>query len=303
MIRQSETPLVLIAFNRPNLLRQQLEIVRESFNGSIYAIIDGPRAHRTREKEQVAEVVALIDELSKYYKIHINQSPDNLGCYRRIKSGLDWVFSEVDRAIILEDDCMPSCQFFSFAGEILEHYAEDDRVYSISGTNLFPEMSPPDQRYFFSRYHNCWGWATWARAWRGFIDSESEWREIRDSAIFRGTFRNYRSFWYWRRILDATYGGKINSWAYRWMLSCWMQSGLSVVFKGNLIKNIGGGSSATRTKSSSHIGKEIDALPSSIAPPVHAVANYPYDEAFEDTVFSKSVKNRLGWLFGKIIEN
>lgn len=299
MIRQSETPLVLIAFSRPNLLRQQLEIVRESFNGPIYAIVDGPRADRPGEKEQVEEVVSLVQGLRKDYNVEINQSFGNLGCYKRIKTGLDWVFSQVDRAIILEDDCIPSGQFFKFASETLERYAEDNRVYSVSGTNLFPHLSPKDETYFFSRYHNCWGWGTWSRAWKSFIDDEKEWQRIRSSRLFRGTFRNYRSFLYWRWIFDSTYGGKINSWAYRWMLSCWMQSGLSVVPSVNLITNVGSGKDATRTKNSGEIGRPIGNLRENEKNPRNFWANTRYDRMFEDTVFSKSLINRAAWLVRK----
>jgi len=41
-------------------------------------------------------------------------SEKNLGCKIRISSGLNWVFSKVDHAIILEDDCIPDPSFFSF---------------------------------------------------------------------------------------------------------------------------------------------------------------------------------------------
>jgi hypothetical protein len=36
-----------------------------------------------------------------------NYADVNLGGGRRIASGLDWVFDTVDRAIVLEDDCLP----------------------------------------------------------------------------------------------------------------------------------------------------------------------------------------------------
>lgn len=292
--------LVIIAFNRPDLLRRQLEIVRAYFEGRIFAIVDGPRPVKPGEAEKVEEVVGLFEGLQDLFEVTINRSEANLGCYRRIKSGLDWVFSQVDRAIILEDDCMPSPQWFGFATEMLERYAHDERVYSISGTNLFPHLSPPGERYFFSRYHNCWGWATWARAWRDFIDDADAWRNIRTSATFRGTFRNYRSFWYWRRILDATYGGRINSWAYRWMLSCWMQSGLSLHAHVNLITNVGDDAAATRTKGSKETRRPLGQLEELLYHPQALCPLYLYDQAFEDVVFSKSLTNRIRWLIRKL---
>lgn len=289
-------PLILIAFNRPDLLRQQLEIVRQHHQGQIFCVVDGPRAHKAGEAEKVAKVVELLEGLRPQFEVTFNCADSNMGCYRRIKSGLDWVFSQVDRAIILEDDCLPSPQFLSFAEAMLEQYAEDERVFSVSGTNLFPELSPPNQSWFFSRYHNCWGWATWARAWKKFIDTQSEWQQIRSSKAFRGTFRNLRSFLYWRRIFDQVYSGKINSWAYRWMLTSWMQNGLSVHAKINLITNVGDGADATRTAGSGLTRRETGMLEESFGDVEYVLPHYPYDRQFEDVVFSKSVGNRLVWI-------
>ena len=54
-----------------------------------------------------------------------------------ISSGLDWVFHHVERAIILEDDCVPDPSFFSFCEELLERYSDEPRPVSmISGDNF-----------------------------------------------------------------------------------------------------------------------------------------------------------------------
>ena len=44
---------------------------------------------------------------------------ENLGLKRRIPSGLDRVFSEVEEAIVLEDDCLPHPSFFPYCDELL----------------------------------------------------------------------------------------------------------------------------------------------------------------------------------------
>lgn len=300
MESKSASPLVLIAFNRPDLLRQQLAIVRQHYRGKIYAIVDGPRPGKPGECDKVAEVVAQLEALPSKFAVEFNRSERNLGCYQRIKSGLDWVFTRESAAIILEDDCMPSPQFFGFAGEMLGRYAEDERIYSISGTNLFPELSPTGQAYFFTRYHNCWGWATWARAWEDFIDSGEEWARIRSSAEFQTSFRKLRSFLYWRRILDLTYGGNINSWAYRWMLTCWMQSGLSIHPGANLITNVGDDVSATRTKASKETRRPLGQIKNFLDAPSMVAVHNLYDQRFEDVVFSKSWRNRLLWILRKL---
>ena len=58
-----------------------------------------------------------------------------MGCAKRIVSGLDWVFSRVDRAIILEDDCLAHPDFFRFCEELLTRYEDNERIMQICGTN------------------------------------------------------------------------------------------------------------------------------------------------------------------------
>lgn len=294
------TSLVLVAFNRPDLLQQQLAIVRSCHRGPIYAIVDGSREGRLGESERVRKVIQLLEGLRDQFEVEINCSDSNLGCYRRIKSGLDWVFSKTDRAIILEDDCMPSPQFFEFAEEMLERYASNERIYSISGTNLFPNFSPEEQRFFFSRYNNCWGWATWSRAWNDFLDSPETWRTIRKTRIFRGMFRDLRSFLYWRRIFDLTYSGKINSWAYRWKLSSWMQNGLTLYPAVNLITNVGDGDEATHTATSPQTHQKIGVFKDELYDPIYVIPDCMFDQKIEDMVYSKTFVNRLLWLIKKL---
>lgn len=292
----ASAPLVLIAFNRPDLLRRQLEIVRKHFQGRIFAIVDGPRPAKPGEAEKVEEVVGLFEGLQDPFEVTINRSGTNLGCYRRIKSGLDWVFSQVDRAIILEDDCMPSPQFFSFAGDLLEQYSQRKDVFSIQGTNLFPELSPPTCRFFFSRYPNSWGWATWARAWCQFIDIDSQWQDLRNSPSFRQSFRNLRSFVYWRQYFDRTYSGKIDSWFYRWILTCWANGGLSIYPSQNLIFNLGDGEDATNTGEYEFLRRPIADLDFSADKGAAGSLNVVYDQTLEDRIYSKSLGWRLRWL-------
>src|SRR5207248_1893350 len=94
----------------------------------------------------------------------------NLGCRKRVWSGLDWAFERTDRAIILEDDCLPDQSFFQFCEELLEKYADNPQVMHIGGTN-FQQDNPTfsiAQSYYFSHIAQIWGWATWKRAWKKY---------------------------------------------------------------------------------------------------------------------------------------
>ena len=48
---------------------------------------------------------------------------------------------------------------------MLEKYRNDTRISIISGTSQQLGNKRGDADYFFTRYSQMWGWATWRRVW------------------------------------------------------------------------------------------------------------------------------------------
>jgi hypothetical protein len=191
---------------------------------------------------------------------------------------------------------MPSPQFFSVATELLRRYEDREDIFSFQGTNLFPELSPKGESFFLSRYPNSWGWATWGRAWSRFIDTETQWQELRESPSFRLSFKNLRSFLYWRQYFDCAYRGKVDSWFYRWILTCWANGGLSIYPSRNLIFNLGDGKDATNTGNYEFLRRRIENLEYGNDECSTISLNVTYDQALEDRIYSKNLCWRLRWL-------
>ena len=243
------TPVVLIIYKRADTTRQVLKAISEVKPSTLFVISDGAHPDHADENEKVAEVRALIEQIAWDCDIATNYAEYNLGLRNRVVSGLDWVFEDVERAIILEDDCVPDQSFFYFCEELLEHYQEDERIMVISGDNYQKGRQRSPYSFYFSRYNHCWGWATWRRAWQHYNDTMELWPQIRDSGLLMGILDQKKSVVrYWTNIFDAVYAGRIDSWAYRWTYSCWLQSGLTVLPSVNLVSNIGFGEQATHTK-------------------------------------------------------
>ena len=129
---------------------------------------DGPRAKRVGETEKVAATRAIIERVDWDCEVLTNFSDENLGCRRRVSSGIDWIFEQADEAIVLEDDCVPSSSFYRFCVELLAFYEGNPGVMHVSGSNFQYGRRRGRASYYFSRYAHCWGWATWGRAWQRF---------------------------------------------------------------------------------------------------------------------------------------
>lgn len=94
----------------------------------------------------------------------------NLGPYEIWNYGVKRVFEKHDRAIILEEDILPSVDYFQFVDELLERYLNDFQIYMISGMN-FLGTYPSNQEvsYFFVNKATTWGLATWKRGYERLL--------------------------------------------------------------------------------------------------------------------------------------
>ena len=164
-------------------------------------------------------------------------------------SGLDWVFSQVEEAIILEDDCLPDPSFFEFCAQMLQRYRHDRRVMVVSGRHYFDSTMEPEASYYFTRYPHIWGWASWARAWQHYDVEMPHWPQWRAAGALRNRFSHWLERLYWEKKLEQCYRGLIDTWDYQWSLTVWMQNGLAILPAKNLVENIGAGSDATHTLS------------------------------------------------------
>ena len=202
-------------------------------------VADGPRADHPDDIEKCAAARAIIEQVDWDCEVLTNYSEKNLGCKRRVSSGLKWVFEYVEKAIILEDDCLLHPTFFRFAEELLEKYADDNRILSISGNNFQFGKHATDYSYYFSHYTHIWGWATWRRSMDLFDPDIALWPEIRDDGWLDNIFKTKAEVAYWRSIFERVYSKKIDAWAYSWFLMSLVQHGLNILPTVNLVSNIG----------------------------------------------------------------
>ena len=146
------TPVAFIIFNRPDTTALVFAEIAKARPPKLLVVGDGPRAHKAGEAERVAATRAIIDQVDWPCEVLTHFSDTNLGCKKRVSSGIDWVFEQVEEAIILEDDCLPNQSFFQFCQEMLEYYRHDSRIGMISGNNFQVGGKTVPYSYYFSKY-------------------------------------------------------------------------------------------------------------------------------------------------------
>jgi hypothetical protein len=241
------TPVAFIIFNRPDTTDRVFQAIRQAQPKQLLVIADGPRADRPGEAEKCAATRAVIDRVDWECEVLTNYSDINLGCKHRVSSGIDWVFSQVEEAIILEDDCLPAPSFFPFCQTLLEKYRDDDRIAMISGTNCQQGNTRTSYSYYYSKYPHIWGWATWRRAWKNYDVDMKTWPACKQDNLLRAVFHDDYESDFWSGEFDGIHSGKVDTWDGQWAYTCFSQNQLSVIPGKNLISNIGFGINATHT--------------------------------------------------------
>jgi hypothetical protein len=289
-----ETPVALFVFSRPDTTRRVFDAIAGARPARLLLVADGSRPDRVGEAEACEQVRQIVSRVDWPCEVSRNFADSNLGCQERIISGLDWVFSLVEEAIILEDDCLPDPSFFPFCQEMLERYRGDSRVASISGTNLVEKYLNTEASYFFSHLGGNWGWATWRSEWQRYDRHLEDWPKFRGENLLAEVFDQPKAVAYWTKIFDMMHETRgPSAWDYQWLYTHLKNNALTVIPRVNLVANIGFGPGATHTA-------EVDAR---LTPPAKAMEfplRHPFsfiplrsaDRHFQD-LFSVSIFQRV----------
>lgn len=242
-----DTPVVFIIFNRPDCTARVFEQIRSAEPGKLHIVADGARINVIGEQEKVNRCRDIVSQITWDCEVIRHYSEINLGCRDRIHSGLNAVFDREEKAIILEDDCLPDRTFFSFCAELLERFKDESQIMHIGGNNFIGADYSQPYSYHFSRYTHVWGWATWKRAWNCMDLHMRKWPKKKKAVTSVCSFKKERR--YWAKRFDNQYSvpEQINAWDYSWMYSCWLHKGIAIYPSVNLVQNIGFGDAATHT--------------------------------------------------------
>jgi hypothetical protein len=236
------TPVAFFIFRRPTTTQRVFEAIARAKPPLLLVIADGPR--NPEEVTLCAETRAIINQIDWACEVKTNFADTNLGLKKRFSSGLDWVFEQVEEAIILEDDCVPDDTFFRFCQELLEKYRNEPRVFHIGGDCF---VGAATESYYFTRFAHIWGWATWRRAWKLYDVEMMRWRDAAFRQEFLRQFDDALEKRFWRWTLDSVSQGKINTWDFQWAFAGLSHQCLAITPSTNLVSNIGFDGNATNT--------------------------------------------------------
>ena len=295
-----DVPVAIIFFNRPDTLKFVFEAVKMVRPPKLFLIQDGARSEKIGEQRKVEECRNIVDDIDWECDVVKDYATENLGCGMRIYSGITKAFEVVDRLIILEDDIVPTPDFFRFCSSLLEKYKNDERIHRISGMCHMGRYTGSPYSYGFTNISSCWGWATWKRAWKdmdynmSFLNDEYTMKCFKANYRYKKDARQLVKQGYARKkILDC--GEKLTSWTYQFSMSGRINNRLDITPCVNLISCIG------LTDDSEHASNSIKKIPKGLQI-VFFGKTYAMDiplkhppYVMEDVYMENEIRKIMGW--------
>jgi len=241
-------PIALFAYKRPVHVRRAIEAILgnpEAVHSDLYIFSDGPKS--ARDEAAVQSVRGELRNIRGFKSVNIIEREKNLGLRASVVDGITRLTEAHDRVIVIEDDLVVSPDFLNFMNAGLERYAQEARVYSISGYMYPIELTGLEDSLFLPMT-SCWGWATWKRAWRQFDPSLSGVRSLERDRSLRQKFNLDGAYNYYSMIRQQS-KGKIDSWGICWHLSVFLKDGLTLYPRQSLVENLGVDGSGTHNTS------------------------------------------------------
>jgi hypothetical protein len=225
----------MTAWRRPDYFEQVLDSIVEA-TGTTYPIhisIDGGYAEEQLAMRKIAK--------HKIPNASVYAHQQNLGCANNTHYALARAFQDpsIEAVIHLEDDTMLHPQFFEFMHQALEHYANEPRIFSVSGykgranQRMASRMLTENwggNNVGLQRFFTCWGWGTWRRVWD---EVKQEWFGIHWKDDYPGEVEG-------QEFMDSIVKNPKGSWAQP-LNHWWRHKGnrLEVLPDESLVQNIG----------------------------------------------------------------
>ena len=257
----NNAPIALFVFNRPEHTSKTLKALEASElakNSHLYIFCDGPKNMADDKSLQLINNVQSICKKNYDFKtINIFTNETNLGLSKSIITGVDSILEKHDRVIVLEDDIVVSIGFLKYMNDALCLYEKEPTVGCIHGWNYPLNSKNIQQDTFFLYGADCWGWATWKRAWNKFNKNGTFLlnKIVESNQQFEFNRRNTIDF---VQMLQDQINGKNDSWAIRWHASLFIEKMFCLHPVKTMVTNIGLDGSGSNFGSSSINQQMID---------------------------------------------
>lgn len=251
-------PIIVFVYNRPDHTRRTLSFLGKNFLASesdLFIFADGPKENATEEQiNKVLETRKVIRENYGFKSVTITESEKNKGLAPSVIAGVTEIVNKFEKCIVVEDDLVTSTYFLQYMNDALEIYKDTENVACIHGYVEPHKKQLPET--FFIKGADCWGWATWKRAWDKFNPNG---QELLDELHRRHCEKhfNFNNTYNYIGMLEDQIAGRNSSWAIRWQASAYLNDMYCLYPNETLVLNVGFDGSGTHCGMSKTVNRQV----------------------------------------------
>ena len=243
-------PILLFTYKRLTPLKKTVEALRQNHlaqMSDLFIFSDGPKSDA--DVHQIENIRSFLKTINGFRTVEIAASQANKGLATSIIEGVNKVFEQYDRVIVLEDDLLTTPNFLNYMNDALSYYESAPKAFSISAYsfNFKHNEDAQNTTYFINRGWS-WGWSTWKDRWQ-----EVDW-EVTDYPSFSKDRKRKKQFAAGgsdlNKMLQKQMTGQLDSWAIRWFYHQYKVGGLTLYPLASKVYNNGFDAYATHTSGS-----------------------------------------------------
>jgi hypothetical protein len=210
-MQKSIPPVLLIGYNRPNLLKSRLFEISKMHLNYLYISIDG--GSDEMDVNQLYTWPSIKSISKNKVKLNITKRPINLGLTKHIVQSISEVLENHNSIIVVEDDIVLGANFVKNISNGLELLNEQNKVGTVGA---FSPLNFRDKNFYKnawrkSKYFSCWGWGCTKSTWNYYnekLPDKNFDKELENSSSWNSLSKFQKLIWrsrFQRVILDSTY--------------------------------------------------------------------------------------------------
>jgi GR25 family glycosyltransferase involved in LPS biosynthesis len=238
--KEEKIPAVLIIlYRRFKNLESIIKVALKAGIPRIYIALDVPPS-QIQSEEYLFERNLSLEKLKSVcaaegVELHVWIRRENLGCARSVLSACQWFFSREIFGVVLEDDCIPTLEFFEFVTRNRELLENDKRINFICGTqHANITTTSKDTSFILSSYPFLWGWATSNSKWNVMIEVF-----LNPNINFYSSKKGIFETSYWRTGIRRAFQRRVDVWDTIIVGVMALNGMLAILPLKNLINNVG----------------------------------------------------------------
>jgi hypothetical protein len=283
--------LTIIGFKRTENIQQIIRIAKDCGIAKISLSLDKPNSLDALALNAQQKLLGQLQGDNECF-FDFQFQKTNVGCAVNVISGIEHGFRTNEYCVILEDDCIPSPDFFRFCLDTIPILEKREDVWLTCGSQFATDVDRKGNAVL-SAYPLTWGWFT----------TRSKWYEMKKlfAGELRGSWPNvsYVEQAYWNAGRRRALEGYTDVWDTVLAAGMRQQGKLAVLPAGCLVTNTGNDLYATHTFDESEwLNLDLGSYTS----PIQFAKDFEFDSFIQKRVFGISLRHLLSTRYTQILD-